>query len=108
RVLVVGVSYKANVGDTRDSPAFEIIETLQRKGGTIEYCDPHVPTFSVGGVAMRSVDLATADLATWDVVLILTAHDGCDWKRIVREGAVVVDTRNATEGIQHSGNVIRL
>src|SRR5262245_50808454 len=51
RVLVVGVSYKANVGDTRDSPAFEIIETLQRKGGTIEYCDPHVPTFSVGGVA---------------------------------------------------------
>jgi UDP-N-acetyl-D-glucosamine dehydrogenase len=108
RVLVVGVSYKANVGDTRDSPAFEIIETLQRKGATVEYSDPHVGAFTAGGVAVRPVDLATADLAAWDVVLILTAHDGCDWKRIVREGTVVIDTRNATEGIQHSGNVIRL
>jgi UDP-N-acetyl-D-glucosamine dehydrogenase len=108
RVLVVGVSYKANVGDTRDSPAFEIIETLQRKGANVEYSDPHVGTFFVREAALRPVDLAKADLSAWDVILILTAHDGNDWKRIVREGVVVIDTRNATEGIQHSGNVIRL
>jgi UDP-N-acetyl-D-glucosamine dehydrogenase len=108
RVLVVGVSYKANVGDTRDSPAFEIIETLQRKGATVEYCDPHVESFAVGGAAVPSVDLGKADLSAWNVVLILTAHDGCDWKRIAREGRIVIDTRNVTEGVESSGNVIRL
>jgi UDP-N-acetyl-D-mannosaminuronate dehydrogenase len=52
--------------------------------------------------------LVDADLAAWDVVLVLTAHDGCNWKRIAREAALVIDTRNITEGIEHSGNVIRL
>lgn len=108
RVLIVGVSYKANVGDTRDSPAFEIVETLRRKGATVEYHDPLVPTFAVRGATLRSVDLVDADLAAWDVVLVLTAHDGCNWKRIAREAALVIDTRNITEGIEHSGNVIRL
>jgi UDP-N-acetyl-D-glucosamine dehydrogenase len=108
RVLIVGVSYKANVGDTRDSPAFEIIETLQRKGAIVGFCDPHVESFSAGGAAVSRVDLGKADLSAWDVVLILTAHDGYDWKRIVNEGGIVIDTRNATEGVEHSGNVIRL
>ena len=108
RVLVVGVAYKPNVADTRDSPAFEIVETLQRKGAAVDYHDPYVPTLSVRGAALRSVDLAQVDLSAWDVILILTGHDGCDWKRIAREGALVIDTRNVTDGIQHSGNVIRL
>jgi UDP-N-acetyl-D-glucosamine dehydrogenase len=108
RVLVVGVAYKANVADTRDSPAFEIVETLQRKGAAVDYHDPHVPTFSIGELVLRSVDLAQADLSAWDVVLILTGHDGCDWKKIAREGALVIDTRNITEGVEHSGNIIRL
>jgi len=108
RVLIVGVAYKANVGDTRDSPAFEIIETLQRKGATVEYSDPHVSTLAVRDTPVPSVDLTEAQLGAWDVVVILTAHDGCDWKRVVREAALVIDTRNATEGIHDSGNVIRL
>ena len=108
RILVVGVAYKPNVADTRDSPAYEIVETLQRKGAAVDYHDPHVPTFAVGEVALACVDLAEADLSTWDVVLILTAHDGCDWKRIAREGALVIDTRNATEGARDLGNIIRL
>ena len=84
RVLVVGVAYKPNVADTRDSPAFEIVETLQRKGAAVAYHDPHVPTFTVGGATLQSVDLGQADLAAWDVILILTGHDGCDWKRMAR------------------------
>jgi UDP-N-acetyl-D-glucosamine dehydrogenase len=108
RVLVVGVAYKPNVADTRDSPAFEIVDTLQRKGAAVDYYDPHVPTFSVRGVELESVDLAKVDLSAWDVILILTAHDGCDWKRISREGALVIDTRNATEGARDSGNIVRL
>jgi UDP-N-acetyl-D-glucosamine dehydrogenase len=108
RVLVVGVAYKPNVADTRDSPAFEIIETLQRKGASVAYADPYVSTFAVGKETLRSVDLTDADLSAWDVILILTGHDGCDWKRIAHEGALVIDTRNVTEGIQHSGNIVRL
>ena len=108
RVLVLGVAYKPNVADTRDSPAFEIVETLQRKGASVAYHDPHVPTFAVGGATLQSVDLAQVDLSGWDVILILTGHDGCDWKRMAREGALVIDTRNVTEGIHHSGNIIRL
>jgi UDP-N-acetyl-D-glucosamine dehydrogenase len=107
-VLVVGVAYKPNVADTRDSPAFEIIETLQRKGAAVDYHDPHVPTLSVGGMDLQSVELVEGDLSRWDVILIVTGHDACDWKRIVREGALVIDTRNATHGVQDSGNVVRL
>jgi len=108
RVVVIGVAYKANVADTRDSPALEIIETLQRKGATVDYHDPFVATFNAGGTLLRSVDVTSADATSWDVVLILTAHDGCDWQRFARAGALVVDTRNVTEGIEHSRNVIRL
>jgi UDP-N-acetyl-D-glucosamine dehydrogenase len=108
RVLVVGVSYKANVGDTRDSPALEIIETLQRKGARVDYYDPHVASLPIRGAVLESIDSAQADFSTWDVVLILTAHDRCDWKRITREARLVIDTRNATEDIQHCGNIIRL
>jgi UDP-N-acetyl-D-glucosamine dehydrogenase len=108
RVLAIGVAYKANVADTRDSPAYEIIETLLRKGASVDYYDPHVPTFAVNGVTMESIDWTKADLRAWDVVLILTAHDACDWKRVVRDAVLVIDTRNATEGIQPRGNVIRL
>jgi len=108
RVLVVGVSYKANVGDTRDSPALEIIETLQRKGAAVAYYDPHVASLPVRDAVLKSIEPTQADFSAWDAVLILTAHDRCDWKRIVREAKLVIDTRNATEGIQHCGNVIRL
>jgi UDP-N-acetyl-D-glucosamine dehydrogenase len=108
RVLTIGVSYKPNVGDTRDSPAFEILETLQRKGAIVDYHDPHVPSLAVGSVTLKSVDLGSADLSSWDVILILTAHEACDWNRIAQEGALVIDTRNATGSVQHSGHVIRL
>jgi UDP-N-acetyl-D-glucosamine dehydrogenase len=108
RMLVIGVAYKANVADTRDSPAFEIIETLQRKGAGVDYHDPYVPTFAVGGATLRSVDLAAADLSRWDVILILTGHDGCDWKRIARDGALVIDTRNVAGGVDDPGKIIRL
>jgi UDP-N-acetyl-D-glucosamine dehydrogenase len=108
RALVVGVSYKANVGDIRDSPALEIIETLLRKGATVEYYDPHVASLAIRGAELRSIESTQTDFSAWDVILILTAHDGYDWKRITREARLVIDTRNATEGIQHCGNVIRL
>jgi UDP-N-acetyl-D-glucosamine dehydrogenase len=108
RVLVLGVAYKANVADTRDSPALEIIATLGRKGAALAYHDPFVPTLSVNGVELTAVDWPAVDLSSYDLVLVLTAHAGYDWKAIVGEAPLIVDTRNATDGLDASGTIIRL
>jgi UDP-N-acetyl-D-glucosamine dehydrogenase len=108
RVLVLGVAYKANVADTRDSPALEIVEILRRKGASVSYHDPHVPAVALNGRVLHSVAWENIDFAAWDVIVILTAHDQCDWKRVVREGSLVIDTRNATTGIEPASNVVRL
>lgn len=108
RVLVLGVAYKANVADTRDSPAVEILRLLRAKGAAVEYHDPHVPALAVGGETLASLPWARADLAARDVVLILTAHDWYDWPAIVARAPLVVDTRNATGRLGPAANVLRL
>jgi UDP-N-acetyl-D-glucosamine dehydrogenase len=109
RILVLGVAYKPNVADTRDSPALEIIDTLLAKGARVAYHDPHVPRVSVNGVPLTSLDWRTLDLRAWDVVLVLTAHAGYDWPAIVAAAPLVIDTRNATGGLTPPpANVIRL
>jgi UDP-N-acetyl-D-glucosamine dehydrogenase len=107
-VLVLGVAYKADVADTRDSPALEVIELLRTKGARVEYHDPHVPVISLDGGRLASIDWSRADLSHRDVVLITTAHAGYDWSAIVREAPLVVDTRNATGGLGSAGHVVRL
>ncbi|MGH7353918.1 MAG: nucleotide sugar dehydrogenase [Candidatus Rokuibacteriota bacterium] len=107
RILVLGVAYKANVADTRDSPALEIVTALAAKGARVEYHDPNVPELTLGDVTLRSVAWP-ADLRARDVVLILTAHAGYDWAAIVRDAPLVVDTRNATAGVPPAAHVIRL
>jgi len=99
RILVLGVAYKPNVGDTRDSPALEVIELLARKGARVEYHDPLVPAVQLGSATLESLAWRAADLGGRDVVLILTPHDGYDWETIVRDARLVVDTRNATGGL---------
>jgi UDP-N-acetyl-D-glucosamine dehydrogenase len=108
RVLVLGVAYKPNVADTRDSPALEIIDTLLVKGARVEYHDPMVPTLSVNGVRLDSIAWPGAGLGAWDLVLVLTAHAGYDWAAVVRDARLVIDTRNATGGVTPAPNVIRL
>ena len=108
RILVLGVAYKANVGDTRDSPALEIIDALRARGASVAYHDPHVPSLATPGGRLDSLDWRTIDLAAWDVVLVLTAHAGYDWSAIVGGARLVVDTRNATGNLQGAANVIRL
>ena len=106
RVLVLGIAYKPNVADTRDSPALEIVDLLALKGAQVAYHDPQVPTITVNGVRYDSVrPLRPAD---HDVVLVLTAHDGYDWPAIAREAKLIIDTRNATGGLGAVANVIRL
>ncbi|MBI4241048.1 MAG: nucleotide sugar dehydrogenase [Candidatus Rokubacteria bacterium] len=97
-ILVLGVAYKPGVGDTRESPAVEIMELLRAKGAKVAYVDPHVPEFTLGQECLTSLSWETVDLTAWDLVLILTNHPEFDPKRVVREATLVLDTRNATGG----------
>jgi UDP-N-acetyl-D-glucosamine dehydrogenase len=99
RILVLGVAYKRGVGDTRESPALEIIGQLKHRGVQLEYADPYVPAVAVDGTVLRAVELTDQLLAEVDCVLILTDHPDFDYPRIVERAALVVDTRNATWGI---------
>jgi UDP-N-acetyl-D-glucosamine dehydrogenase len=91
KVLVVGVAYKADIGDTRESPALKLIKLLRGAGADISYHDPFVPELSEDG--LRSVDL---DPAAHDCVVIVTAHSHIDYADLVEKAYVVVDLRNAT------------
>jgi UDP-N-acetyl-D-glucosamine dehydrogenase len=89
KVLVLGVAYKADIGDTRESPALKVIELLQKAGANVAYHDPHVPSLD----GLRSVPLEPAQ---YDCVAIITAHSGIDYDDVVERAKVVVDFRNAT------------
>jgi UDP-N-acetyl-D-glucosamine dehydrogenase len=84
RVLVVGVAYKRDIDDIRESPALDVIELLSRKGARVDYHDPYVPTLRIGD---------------YDAVVILTDHSAIDYGRLVQESRLVVDTRNATRAV---------
>ena len=93
RILVLGVAYKADIADTRESPAVKLISLLQNAGADVDYHDPHVPSFTENGVAMRSSPL---DPGAYDCVVIVTNHSEIDYDQLVEDSALVVDLRNAT------------
>jgi UDP-N-acetyl-D-glucosamine dehydrogenase len=100
RILVLGLAYKKNVDDTRESPSLKLIELLEHRGATVDYHDPFVPmipmTREYAALAGRpSVPLAAAMLEGYDAVLIATDHDSIDYKTIARHAKLVIDTRNA-------------
>ena len=94
RVLVVGVAYKPDVGDTRETPAAKLMELLLDGGAEVAYHDPYVPTFNVKDVTLRSVEPLEDTLSGYDCVVIVTAHSGVDYGLIARCGVPVLDTRN--------------
>ena len=98
-VLVLGIAYKRGVGDTRESPALEIIKMLQDRGAEVSYADPHVPSVAIDGTPLKAVALTDQALAAADCVLILTDHPEFDYRRAVEVAPLIVDTRNATWGI---------
>jgi UDP-N-acetyl-D-glucosamine dehydrogenase len=93
RILVLGVAYKPDVGDMRESPAVKLIQLLRKAGATVEYHDPHVPSFEENGLALSSVEL---DPGAYDCVVVVTDHSAIDYDRLVEDAALVVDLRNAT------------
>jgi UDP-N-acetyl-D-glucosamine dehydrogenase len=98
QVLVLGVAYKADIGDMRESPALKIIRLLQNAGSVVSYHDPHVPRLPELGLVS-----AELDPAAYDCVVIVTAHSSIDYEALVESAQLVVDLRNAT-GRNGSGN----
>jgi UDP-N-acetyl-D-glucosamine dehydrogenase len=94
-VLVMGVTYKPDVNDIRESPALEIIEMLERKGAVVSYADPFAPQLSIDGSKLTAVDASAANVGAADCVLILTNHTSFDYSMIASQARLVVDTRNA-------------
>jgi UDP-N-acetyl-D-glucosamine dehydrogenase len=104
RILILGVAYKRNIDDIRESPAFVILELLDERGASVDYHDPFVPEIQLTRehprlAGRRSVPLDGAMLAGYDAVVIVTDHDSIDYDAIVKHSRLVVDTRNATVGL---------
>ncbi|MFN8470577.1 MAG: nucleotide sugar dehydrogenase [Anaerolineae bacterium] len=114
RVLVLGVAFKKDVDDARNSPAERLIELLIGRSAQVFYHDPHVPTFKVGGSAflrqphqLTRIDLTEAALAAADVVVIVVGHSAYDWRWVTEHARLIVDTVNVTGG-EPASKVVRL
>jgi UDP-N-acetyl-D-glucosamine dehydrogenase len=98
RVLVLGVAYKRDVNDVRESPALDVMRLLEEKGAVVVYHDPYVPRLIEDGHVREGVELSDEELARADCVVITTDHTCFDLDRIIRSSALVIDTRNTTRG----------
>ncbi len=108
-LLALGVAYKRDIADWRESPALKVIDILERDGAQVAYHDPFVSRFEdAAGRRHHSVPLTDELLASADCVVILTDHSQIDWARVVRHARCIVDTRNATRDVAERGNVVLL
>jgi len=115
RVLVLGVAFKRNVDDARNSPAERVIELLLNHGAQVRYHDPFVPAFHVGGNVFRreraefkSVALTRAELRANDIVIIVTAHSAVNYRFVVDHAPLIVDTANVTKGLGRKEKIMRI
>jgi len=103
RILILGVAYKKDIDDDRESPSYEIMDLLRRSGAQIRYNDPHIPRLKPGRkhqYRMESTELTAEVLVEMDAALILTDHSAYDYEFIVRHSGLVIDTRNATKDVR--------
>jgi len=112
KIAILGMAYKKDIDDPRESPSFELMKLLLERGGVLTYNDPHVPTLPKmrhypNMPAMSSQDLTAEYLAAQDCVLIATDHSAYDYDFIVRHSRLVLDTRNATKHVAHGRDRIR-
>ncbi len=110
RVLVLGVTYKRDVEDVRESPAIDIINLMRAKGAHIDYHDPYALTLQVAEdqPSLKTIDLSEDALKSYDAVVITTDHSSYDWEWIAAYSKMLVDTRNATRNVANRENIRRL
>ena len=108
KILVLGVAYKRDLNDYRESPALEVIRLLRADGAEVVYHDPYVPSFRDGDLAMESQPLTAELLSSQDLVIITTDHTTIDYEWVVAHAKHVFDTRNATKNVRENRNKITL
>ncbi|OGW94281.1 MAG: UDP-N-acetyl-D-glucosamine dehydrogenase [Omnitrophica bacterium RIFCSPLOWO2_01_FULL_45_24] len=108
KVLLIGVAYKKDVQDLRESPAFEIIEILKRNEAKVSYYDPYFPYVKLDGIDLKRAKFTKEVLASADCVVIVTDHSNLDYQFIAKNSKVVIDTRNALKNIKNRSNIITL
>lgn len=108
RILMVGVAYKADVNDVRESPALDIISLLEKLGAKVDYHDPHVPELHEHGLDMKSVSLDKDRLSVADCVVITTHHKKVNFNDVGAAAKLIIDTRNAMKGISTNAKVVLL
>jgi len=99
KILIAGVAYKPDVSDVRESPAIDVIDGLQRRGAAIAYVDPFVPEMTETGTLMKSVSPFAA-FTSYDAVVIITHHKTLDYRRMLAEAALIIDTRDALRDVE--------
>ena len=108
KILIVGVAYKKDIEDCRESPALDIIELLQKNGSNIKYYDPYVQNLSYNHINLKSLKaLDAVTIKSFDASVIVTDHSNIDFKIISENSSLVIDTRNVFHHIK-SDNIIRL
>ena len=109
KILILGVAYKKNVSDCRESPALDVMRLLNQKGAVLSYNDPFVPSMRLNGEVLRSVELSPESIANQDCLIILTDHSIYDFRAIIASAKLVIDTRNATKGFdEFKDRIIKL
>jgi UDP-N-acetyl-D-glucosamine dehydrogenase len=107
KVLVLGVAYKRDVEDTRESPSLKLIQLLRKKGANVSYNDPYVPKIKISDETLASAELTEKQLSSADCVVIATDHNCYDYKYIAQKSSFVFDTRGATRKLRNK-NIVRL
>ncbi len=110
-ILVIGVAYKKDIDDVRESPALKIMDLLSKNGALIEYHDPYISNIEPHGgssLSLKSLEMTDEELTAADCVLILTDHSRLDYNRIVEKAKLVVDTRNATKNVIDREKIIKI
>jgi len=110
-VLVLGIAYKRDIDDIRESPALDVMHLLQDRGASVAYSDPHAPVLRArdwpGRTELKSVDLTREEIAKYDCVVILTDHRAFDYDMVVEAAPLLLDTRNAL-GARDEGHIFRI
>lgn len=109
RILVLGLAYKKDIDDVRESPALDVIRLLEEQGAEVSFHDPFVSSFREDGHVRHGVELGDSELAESDAVVIVTDHSGVDYQRVVDLAPLVIDARNATRGLSSKkGRIVPL
>ncbi|HHW60660.1 MAG TPA: UDP-N-acetyl-D-glucosamine dehydrogenase, partial [Syntrophomonadaceae bacterium] len=108
RILVLGIAYKKDIKDERESPSIDVIKLLQAEGVEISYHDPFIPECNSHGLIMNSIPLTKQSITEADLVLIATDHSSIDYQWVVQNARRVFDTRNATRNVSEGREKITL